>query len=138
MQNNKIVNSEKITHQVFIAIDDELFLPIGERVSLEYLSIKDDGVFKNRRSWEAFVRGNFLYDGDYFIDTLKETTIKKWCRDKSEYISKFATPIGKDKYLLINPDDIELSFSFEWYTSKNARDGFACTAVELFVTAEIK
>lgn len=135
----QIIKNDQIANAVFEAVQDsDLFLPVGEKLSLEHLSISDDGIFPSRRSWESFVRGNFLWGDNEFVDSPKESTIKRWCYPAKDYMHKFVTPIGGGDYVLIDPTNIELSYDYEWYTGRNARDGFACTSIEIFVTAKVK
>lgn len=53
------VDSTRVESQVFLAIEDDMYMPIGEKVELESLARCDDGVFPNEKSWRAFILGNF-------------------------------------------------------------------------------
>ena len=58
-----------IVTQVFQAIDGEGRLPVGEKISLEYLSQDDDGIFQNEKSWRRFLYGNFGDGaGSYYLE----------------------------------------------------------------------
>lgn len=132
-----MINSDKIALQVFEAIEDGKFLPIGRKVSLEYLRTDMDGIFENDKSWRGFISGNFVsaYDRNSWRDSVKETTIKKWTYAEKKYKHLFVVNVGKDKYISVAPEDIELAFDYELYYSKGS--SFP-SSVELFVTATIK
>ena len=127
-----------IIHQVFLAVDGEGFLPMNEKISLEYLSSDMNGIFESEQSWKSFVNGNFLsdYSKEYWRDEMKESTIKKWCIAEKEYKNLFVVKVGADKYQTVNHDDIVLSFDYELGYSKN-HNNFP-TSAEIFVTAKFK
>ena len=132
-----MINFDKITFQVFEAIEDGKFLPIGKKISLEYLSSDMDGIFENDKSWRSFINGNFVseYDKTCWRDNIKETTIKKWAYAEKEYKHLFVVNVGKDKYVNVAPEDLKLDFDYELYY--NNISSFP-SSVELFVTATIK
>lgn len=138
--NMKIITNEHITHQVSLAVDHpEMYLPVGEEILVEYLSDEDDGIFETPRSWAAFVRGNFLGTGanrDYF-QPIKESTIKRWCYDKNDYIHKFAARVGVNGWVKVDPEDIELEYDYTPLYSQS-RDIGLPTSIEITVKARFK
>ena len=132
-----MINQEQIAFQVFDAIEEEKFLPIGEQIGLEYLSTDMDGVFKTPRAWKTFVNGNFLsdYSKEYWRDSVKDSTIKKYCYSPEEYKHLFVVKVGQDKYIRIAPEEIELEYEYELFY--NRESDFPCS-VEIFVKAKIK
>lgn len=126
-----MINSNQITFQTFEAIEDNKFLPINTKISLEYLKFDMDGIFENERSWRSFINGNFVSG----YGSCKPSTIKKCTYSEEEYKDRFAVQIGKNKYINVSPDDINLDFSYELFYSRSS--SFP-SAVELFVTATIK
>lgn len=130
------ITNDNIVHQVFLAVEDEGYLPVGEKLSLEYLESVMDGIFPSKKSWQAFVRGNFFYDKEYFRDTLKDSTVKRWCRPANEYKDKFVVQVGSDKWVKVDASDIELTFDYDPLYSRNANSSFP-TAIEIYVTANI-
>ena len=132
-----MINSNQITFQTFEAIEDDKFLPINNKIILEYLNFDMDGIFENERAWRSFINGNFLceYDKNSWRDGVKESTIKKWTYTEEEYIDLFVVKVGQDKYINVAPDDINLDFQFELYYNNSS--SFP-SAVEIFVTATIK
>ena len=132
-----MINSDQITFQVFMAIEDRQYMPINKKISLDYLNSDMDGIFENDKSWHSFVNGNFIseYDKTCWRDGVKETTIKKWAYAEKEYKHLFVVNVGKDKYISVAPEDIELAFDYELYYSNGS--SFP-SSVELFVTATIK
>lgn len=132
-----MINSDKITYQVFEAIEEDKFLPIGKKISLEYLSSDMDGVFENDKSWRGFINGNFVseYDKSCWRDSVKATTIKKWTYAEKEYKQLFVVNVGKDKYISVAAEDIKLEFDYELYYNRNS--DFP-SSVEFFVTATIQ
>ena len=137
MKANKMINSDQITNQVFLAMEDRRYLPINNKISLEYLSLDMDGIFENERSWRSFINGNFVseYDKTCWRDSVKDSTIKKWAHPEEEYNDLFVVKVGQDKYINVSPDDINLDFDYSLYYSRNS--SFP-SAVEIFVTATIK
>ena len=126
-----MINSNQITFQTFEAIEDNKFLPINKKISLEYLDSNMDGIFENERSWRSFINGNFVSG----YGSCKPSTIKKWTYPEEEYIDLFVVKVGQDKYINVSPEDINLDFSYELFYSRNS--SFP-SAIELFVTATIK
>lgn len=138
----KMVRTENITRQVFMAVDhEELHLPVGETLSLEYLSDEDDGIFETPRSWSSFVRGNFLGTGVYknYYQPIKESTIKRWCYDEKDYRHKFAQQVGRDCWVVVDPEEIVLEYDYEvLHSTKRNRDDNLPTAIEITVKARIR
>lgn len=132
-----MISSDKITFQVFQAIEDKQYVPINKKISLEYLSADMDGIFENEKSWRSFINGNFVseYDRTCWRDNVKESTIKKWAHAEKEYKHLFVVNIGKDKYISVAPEDIKLDFDYKIYYNNSS--SFP-SSVELFVTATIK
>jgi hypothetical protein len=126
-----MINSNQITFQTFEAIEDNKFLPINKKISLEYLNFDMDGIFENERSWRSFVSGNFLCESG----SCKPSTIKNWTYSEEEYRNLFVVKVGQDKFINVSPDDISLEFQFELYYNRSS--SFP-SAVEIFVTATIK
>ena len=126
-----MINSDKIAYQVFDAIDNDLFLPINNKISLEYLDSNMDGIFENERSWRSFINGNFLGESG----NCKPSTIKKWTYPEEEYMDLFVVKVGKDSYTKVSPEDINLKFDYQLLYG---RESDFPTAVELLVTATIK
>ena len=126
-----MINSDKITFQVFEAIEDDKFLPINKKTSLEYLDSNMEGVFENEHSWRSFINGNFVSG----YGSCKPSTIKKWTYPEEEYIDLFVVKVGQDKYVNVAPDDINLEFDYSLYYDNISNFP---SAVELFVTATIK
>ncbi|QHJ74613.1 hypothetical protein VH22019_00049 [Vibrio phage VH2_2019] len=142
----EVLTNPDIVHQTFLAEQGEGYLPVGEAISLEYLSDEDDGIFETPKSWYAFLRGNFGAEGGesgiYLGGVPKETTLKKWCVDKSEYLDKFVIPIGGDQYVKVDPEHLELSFTYDAnnYSSNPDRkhENNYPNAVEFFVLATVR
>lgn len=126
-----MINSDKIAFQVFEAIEDNKFLPINKKISLEYLNFDMDGIFENEKSWRSFINGNFLGESG----NCKPSTIKKWAHPEEEYNDLFVVKVGQDKYINVLPDDVNLDFSYELYYNRNS--DFP-SSVEFFVTATIQ
>ena len=126
-----MINSDKITLQVFEAIEGDKFLPINKKISLEYIDSNMDGVFENEHYWRSFINGNFLGESG----NCKPSTIKKWTYPEEEYKDLFVVKVGQDKYINVSPEDINLEFDYSLYYSSSS--SFP-SAVELFVTATIK
>jgi hypothetical protein len=127
-----------IVHNVFEAADEEeSFLLIGKKCLLEYLYQEQDGIFSSINSWRSFINGNFTsdYSSGCYREDVKKTTLRKWCYPAKEYINKFVHKIGKDKFIQVAEEDIDLSFDYELYYCKESTFP---TAVEIFVTAKIK
>ena len=132
-----MINSNQITFQTFEAIEDNKFLPINTKISLEYLNFDMDGIFENERAWCSFINGNFLceYDKNSWRDEVKESTIKKWTFPEEEYKDLFVVKVGQDKFINVSPEDVSLEFSYSLYYNNSS--SFPA-AVEIFVIATIK
>lgn len=136
------IHSTAITHSVWEAAGEGLYLPIGEKILAEYLSNQCDGIFPNKQSWRSFVRGNFLGTGaskDYF-QPIKESTIKKWCIPEQDYISQFVAQIGLEEYVSVPVSDLELTYDYEalYWSDSDKRDGLYPDIIEIYVTANFK
>lgn len=132
------IPDSKVVHSVFLTADDDKYLPMEERLLLERLSVEYDGVFPSKRSWEAFVRGNFLGTGaykDYFVDEIKPSTIKRWCYPEEDYIHRFVARTGGDGWKLVDAADIYLEFDYEVFYQ---REYAFPASVEIYVTARFK
>ncbi len=126
-------------YTVWEAVEDGGFLPVGESVILEVLDHDMDGVFPNLKSWKAFVTGNFLNSG-WFVSEVKHTTLKKYCRDLSEYSSLFRVKVGTDKWLKVNSDDLDFTFDYGHYYSRLKIEGLKDfpSMIQITVKASIK
>ena len=128
----------RIDHQVFEAVDGGSYLPVGEPVILESLDRGDNGIFPSERSWRAFCRGNFASGGELWLEgECKASTIRRWCYPLADYRGRFATKIGADKWVQVDPADLDFSFTYDlnWYNRKTP--DFPCR-VEIYVTATIR
>ncbi|QWS69875.1 hypothetical protein [Vibrio phage vB_VpS_PG28] len=140
----EVLTNPEIVHQTFLAEQGEGYLPVGEPISLEYLSDEYDGIFETKKSWYAFLRGNFgaPEGGIYLGGEPKESTLKKWCMPESDYKDKFVVPIGNDQYVRVDPEHIELSFKYDAnnYSGNPDRqhENRYPNAVEFFVTATVR
>lgn len=136
------VDSTQVESQVFLAIEDDMYLPLGEKVLLEMLARDDDGIFPNEKSWRAFIMGNFADGagggGAFWLDgDCKKSTIKKWCYDEKEYKHRFVQRIARDTYARVPAEDIELEFTFSTnFYSEN--DRALPSRVEIYVEATFK
>ncbi|UOX39899.1 hypothetical protein [Vibrio phage V-YDF132] len=147
MKTVELLENPEIVHQVFQAVDGEGYLPVDTPVVLEMLSDDDDGIFPSARSWYSFLSKNFgtgTSEGGIWLtgDEVKESTLKKWCAEQSTYLDKFVTPIGGGQFVRVNPEHLELSFSYDAnnYSSNPARNhenGYPNT-VEIYVTATVR
>ena len=126
-----MINSDKITFQVFEAVEGDKFLPINKKISLEYFNFDMDGIFENERSWRSFINGNFLCESG----SCKPSTIKKWAYPEEDYIDLFVVKVGKDSYTKVSPEDITLKFDYQLLYN---RESDFPISVELYVTATIK
>ena len=126
-------------YQVWEAVEEGGFLPVGESVVLEVLDHDMDGIFPNLKSWKAFVSGNFIDDG-LFIDSIKPSTIKKWCHPLSEYSSLFRVKVGADKWLEVSPDELDFTFDYAPYYSRRTIEGLEIfpSMIQITVKASIK
>lgn len=131
----KILNRIETVDQIFLALDDEnTYLVVGEKLSLEKYSSDCDGIFPTLKSWNSFVQGNFI-NGEYFRDELKPTTIKKWCMPVIDFNHKFVVSLGGGTYATIDADKIEYSYDYELYYRAGSNKP---TSVEFFITARLK
>ena len=137
-----IVGPDKITNQVFVAIDDGMYLEVGVKNSLEYLSAEDNGIFESQKSWRSFIFGNFAEyaeKGTFWLEgECKESTIKKWCCPLDQYKGRFVQQVGKDRYCWVKPEDLDFKFTFDtnFFSAKSSMKLPSC--VEIFVTARIE
>ena len=137
-----IVGPDKITNQVFVAIDDGMYLEVGVKNSLEYLSAEDNGIFESQKSWRSFIFGNFAEyaeKGTFWLEgECKESTIKKWCCPLDQYKGRFVQQVGKDRYCWVRPEDLDFKFTFDtnFFSAKSSMKLPSC--VEIFVTARIE
>ena len=129
------ITQDQVTMLLCEAVDSAgLFLPVGKRILLEYLSKEDDGIFETEKSWKSFINDNFV-DSGYFVDKPKETTIKKWCYPLKDYQDKFVVQVGKNKFVQVDSGDLEFIYDYNLFYSRN-NDFPSC--VEITVTAKIK
>lgn len=129
----------EIVHQVFLAIEGEGKLPVGEDISLETLS-KDDGIFKNATSWRGFLYGNFgTGDGSYYLNgEPSKNLLKKYCYPLKDYQHLFVQKVGKDKYIEVDAKDLEFSFYYDANNFSRRENSHLSSMVEIFVRATIK
>lgn len=129
-----------IVHQVFLAIEGEGRLKVGEKISLEMLSRDDDGIFKNAQSWRNFLYKNFGDgQGSYYLGgTPSENLLKKYCYPLKDYQHLFVQHIGKGKYVPVEADALEFEFEYDanFFNRKELHN--LSTTVEIFVTAKLK
>jgi hypothetical protein len=131
---NNLIKAEQIENSVFSAVEDGAFLSVGHAITLEYLTSNCSGIFPSERSWQSFIRGNFL-DDDCFISGVKTSTLKKWAYPLDKYSDKFAVCIGNGLYHLVDKNCLSFEFNYKLYYD---RTGNFPSAVGLFVTANIK
>lgn len=138
MDTLQTVPDARINHQVFEAVEDGGYLPVGEPVLLESLDRGDDGIFPTERSWRAFCRGNFASDGELWLGgDCKASTIRRWCYPLADYAGRFVARVGSDKWAPVDPADLEFSFTYDLNCyNRNAPD-FPCR-VYIYVTATIR
>lgn len=136
----QLFKSDDITYQVFEAVEDGKLLPVGKAVTLELLHDDDDGIFPSAKSWRAFIFDNFSQHcekGPHWLSgECKSSTIKKWCYPLDKYKDKFVQQIGSDKFVKVDPSDLEFEFTFDCNRYRKGSD-FCCEA-EIYVTATIK
>lgn len=124
--------------QVYEAVELGFYLPVGEPVLLELLDRGDDGVFPTEKSWRAFCRGNFASGGDLLLSgECKASTIRRWCYPLADYQGRYVTKIGTDKWVKVDPADLEFSFTYDLNCYDRETPDFPCR-VEIYVTATIK
>ena len=137
-----IVGPDKIASQVYEAIEDEKYLKVGVKNTLELLDEGYDGIFETPKAWRGFIFGNFAEyaeKGTFWLEgECKESTIKKWCCPLDQYKGRFVQQIGKDRYCWVKPEDLDFKFTFDtnFYSAKSSMKLPCC--VEIFVTATIK
>lgn len=127
-------------YQVFLAVDGEGLLPVGEKVLLETLSEDADGLFPNKASWRGFIYGNFgAGDRSYYLEGEPSANmLKKYCYPLDTYKHLFAQHIGGDKYVAIAPEHLEFSFSYDANIfNRNRKSDLPCR-VDIFVKATLK
>lgn len=139
-----LVKESQVEHQVFLAVDcKDTYLPVDSKVVLEFLSYAYDGIFPSIRSWISFLNGNFRNAGELWLrgSLLKESTLKKWCYDLSEYRDKFVVKIGVDKYVSVSAEDLEFEFEYDinaFPTKEVEGLGDYPSQCVIYVTARIK
>ncbi len=133
----KIYKESDITNQVFISINENKKLSINKCISLQYLDIGDDGIFKNSKSWNQFIRSNFMEHG-YYRENCKNSTIQKWCEKIENYKNNFVVKVGENKYIAVDPNDLEFYYNYELYYNSNIDNKNLPTTLEIYVTAKIK
>lgn len=127
-----------IVTQVFQAIDGEGRLPVGEKISLEYLSQDDDGIFQNEKSWRGFLYGNFGDGaGSYYLEGEPSANLlKKYCYALAQYSNLFVQHIGAGRYVAVEPEMLDFKFSYD-ANLYNRKSDLSC-AVEVLVMASLK
>ena len=130
----------EIVHQVFLAIEGEGRLPVGEDISLETLSKDDDGIFKNERSWRGFLYKNFgTGDGSYYLDgEPSKNLLKKYCYTLDDYKHLFVQNVGGKKYVEVDAKNLEFSFYYDANYFSRRDNSNLSSMVEIFVRATIK
>ena len=93
----------EIVHQVFLAIEGEGRLLVGENVLLGTLS-DDEYIFPNIKSWRGFLYGNFgTGDGSYYLDgEPSKNLLKKYCCPLDDYKHLFVQNVGGKKYVEVD------------------------------------
>lgn len=138
----EIITQDQVCYQAFIAIEDDKYLEIDTPISLEYLSVEDDGIFETEAKWIKFLNGTFGTGAGsiYLSGELKPATVKKWCYPLEKYKDRFVVKIGTNKFVRVNPDDLQFSFTYDCnlYSRKIKLPNNMPTACEFFVTATIK
>lgn len=127
-----------IVHQVFLAIEGEGKLPVGEAISLQMLSREDDGIFKNAASWRSFLYRSFGDgDGSYYLEgEPSKYLLKNYCYKLDEYKHLFVQHVGGGKYVEVAPEHLEFSFSYD-ANYFNRKDQLS-SMVEILVKATLK
>lgn len=130
----------EIVHQVFLAIEGEGKMVVGQKVSLEMLSKDDDGIFPNIKSWRGFLYGNFgTGDGSYYLNgEPSKNLIKKYCYPLDDYKHLFVQKVGGGKYIEVDAKDLEFSFYYDANNFNRRNDSHLSSMVEIFVRATIK
>lgn len=138
----EFVPAENVAHQVFLAVDcEQTFLPVGERLLLESLSVDDDGIFGSIKSWKSFINGNFREFGELHLTGTPSNSnvIDRWCCKLNEYKNLFAAQIGHKLYQKVKADDLDFTFEYDcnFYNANEDLGSFPCR-VEIYVTATFK
>lgn len=130
----------EIVHQVFLAIEGEGKMVVGQKVSLQMLSNDDDGVFPNIKSWRGFLYGNFgTGDGSYYLDgDPSKNLLKKYCYPLDDYKHLFVQNVGGGKYVEVDANDLEFSFYYDANYFSRRDSSNLSSMVEIFVRATIK
>ena len=130
----------EIVRQVFLAIEGEGKLPVGEDISLEMLSKDDDGIFKNATSWRGFLYGNFgTGDGSYYLNgEPSKNLLKKYCYPLDDYKHLFVQKVGGGKYIEVDAENLEFSFYYDANYFSHKDKSNLSSMVEIFVKASIK
>ena len=130
----------EIVRQVFLAIEGEGRLPVGEDISLEMLSKDDDGIFKNATSWRGFLYGNFgTGDGSYYLNgEPSKNLLKKYCYPLADYRHLFVQHVGGKKYVEVDAENLEFSFYYDANNFSRKDKSNLSSMVEIFVRASIK
>ena len=131
----------EIVHQVFLAIEGEGKLPVGEDIGLEMLSRDYDGIFPNIKSWRGFLYGNFgTGDGSYYLDgePSKNLLKKKHCYPLDDYKHLFVQKVGGGKYVEVDANNLEFSFYYDANYFSRRDNSNLSSMVEIFVKASIK
>lgn len=130
----------EIVHQVFLAIEGEGKMVVGQKVSLEMLSKDDDGIFPNIKSWRGFLYGNFgTGDGSYYLNgEPSKNLIKKYCYPLDDYKHLFVQKVGGGKYIEVDAENLEFSFEYDANYFSRRDNSNLSSMVEIFVRASIK
>lgn len=130
----------EIVRQVFLAIEGEGKLPVGEDISLETLSKDDDGIFPNIKSWRGFLYGNFgTGDGSYYLNgEPSKNLLKKYCYPLDDYKHLFVQKVGGGKYIEVDAGNLEFSFYYDANNFSRKDKSNLSSMVEIFVRATIK
>ena len=113
------INQDNITLTLWESQEDEtMFLDKDNKNIVEILSNEDDGIFPKTTNWEDFKLDLELYGLDedlsnyIHVGTLAKTLYEecKWC-----------VQVGQNKFIQIDPKELEFSFSYEMYFSKDSK-----------------
>ena len=129
----------EIVHQVFLAIEGEGRLLVGENVLLGTLS-DDEYIFPNIKSWRGFLYGNFgTGDGSYYLDgEPSKNLLKKYCYTLDDYKHLFVQNVGGKKYVEVDAKNLEFSFYYDANYFSRRDNSNLSSMVEIFVRATIK
>lgn len=130
----------EIVRQVFLAIEGEGKLPVGEDISLQTLSKDDDGIFPNIKSWRGFLYGNFgTGDGSYYLSgEPSKNLLNKYCYPLADYKHLFVQKVGGGKYVEVDAENLEFSFYYDANNFSRKDKSNLSSMVEIFVRATIK